>query len=86
MSKYSKLRQQILAGDSDGNISFTELCNLLRRLGFDERVRGSHHIFTRNNIAEILNLQPQGTKAKRYQVKQVRGILVTYLAGENDAD
>ena len=86
MSKYSKLRQQILAGDSDGNILFTELCNLLRRLGFDERVRGSHHIFTRNNIAEILNLQPQGTKAKRYQVKQVRGILVTYLAGENDAD
>ena len=86
MSKYSKLRQQILAGDSDGNILFTELCNLLRRLGFDERVRGSHHIFTRNNIPEILNLQPQGTKAKRYQVKQVRGILVTYLAGENDAD
>jgi hypothetical protein len=86
MSKYSKIRQQILAGNSDGNISFAELRNMLLQLGFEERVRGSHHIFTRDNIPEILNLQPLGTKAKRYQVKQVRGILVTYLAGENDVD
>jgi predicted RNA binding protein YcfA (HicA-like mRNA interferase family) len=86
MSKYSKLRQQILAGDSDGNISFDELCKLLLRLGFEERVRGSHHIFTRDNIPEILNLQPVGSKAKRYQVKQVRGILITYLTGEKDVD
>jgi hypothetical protein len=49
-------------------------------------IRGSHHIFTRSDIPEILNLQPQGTNAKRYQVKQVRAILITYLAGENDVD
>jgi hypothetical protein len=51
-------------------------------LGFKERIRGSHHIFSRHDIPEILNLQPKGTKAKRYQVKQVRGILVKYLTGD----
>ncbi len=49
----------------------------------DERVRGSHHIFTRNDVMEILNLQPRGGQAKPYQVKQVRGVIVSYrLAGE----
>ncbi len=47
-------------------------------LGFDERIRGSHHIFTRDGIEEILNLQPKGSKAKPYQVKQVRRVILTY--------
>ncbi len=47
-------------------------------LGFDERIRGSHHIFTRDGIEEILNLQPIGSKAKPYQVKQVRRVILTY--------
>ena len=56
---------------------------LLRHLGFAERVRGSHHIFTRDCVPEILNLQPRGAQAKPYQVKQVRGVIVTHtLAGE----
>jgi len=59
------------------------LCTLLRHLGFDERVRGSHQIFTRNDVVEILNLQPRGNQAKPYQVKQVRGVIVAYrLAGD----
>ena len=86
MGKYSKLRQRILAGGTDSNIVFTELCRLLVRLGFDERIKGSHYIFTRNDIAEIINLQPKGNKAKQYQVKQVRGILVKYQLGETHVD
>lgn len=54
-------------GGADSNIGFGELCNLLLRLKFDERVRGDHHIFTRADIAEIVNLQPKGNKAKPYQ-------------------
>jgi hypothetical protein len=51
--------------------------------GFVERIRGSHHIFTREGVAEILNLQPRGSKAKAYQVKQVRNVIVANrLAGE----
>jgi hypothetical protein len=47
---------RILQGSSDANMCFDELRHLLARLGFGERVKGSHHIFTRENIAEILNL------------------------------
>ncbi len=64
---------RILSGTSDANIRFGELRGLLLRLGFEERIKGSHHIFTRSNVAEILNLQPRGSLAKPYQVKQVRG-------------
>ncbi len=67
-------------------IEFVELCRLLGRLGFEERVRGDHHIFTRNGVTEIINLQPKGNKAKAYQVRQIRGILVKYRLGEGNVD
>ena len=51
---------------------------MLSHLGFAERIRGDHHIFTRDGIAEILNLQPRGGKAKPYQVKQVRAVITAY--------
>ena len=86
MGKYEKLRARILSGSSDNNIEFSDLCQLLIRLNFDERIRGSHHIFTNKNIIEIINLQSKGSKAKPYQVKQIRDILVKYRLGENDVD
>ena len=46
MTRQDKLLERILRGASDANISFSELVQLLERLGFDERIRGSHHIFT----------------------------------------
>jgi predicted RNA binding protein YcfA (HicA-like mRNA interferase family) len=73
---------QILRGSSDANVRFSDLSGLLLRLGFAERVKGSHHIFTHENVAEILNLQPKNSFAKPYQVKQVRKILVQYKLGE----
>jgi hypothetical protein len=76
-----KILSLILSGRSDANINFNELLGLLRRLGFDERIRGSHHIFTRSGVVEILNLQPKGAKAKVYQVRQVRGVIVKYRLG-----
>jgi HicA toxin of bacterial toxin-antitoxin, len=80
-----KLLQKILAAASDANIQFAALCALLTALGFQERIRGSHHIFTRDGVEEILNLQPRGPKAKPYQVKQVREVIVRYgLAGGSD--
>jgi predicted RNA binding protein YcfA (HicA-like mRNA interferase family) len=82
MGKYEKLLSQILKGTSDANISFEGLCNLLQNIGFKMRIRGSHHIFTKDNVEEILNLQPKGAKAKPYQVKQVRSIIVKYRLGE----
>ena len=85
MAKHKKTLLQVLRGSSDSNLSFAELCGLLRHLGFDERIRGSHHIFTKENVEEILNVQPIGAKAKAYQVKQVRGVILRYrLAGGDD--
>jgi len=86
MGRYSKLKAVILAGTADANVDFAALCQLLVRMGFEQRVRGSHHIFTRADIEEILNLQPKANKAKPYQVRQVRGILVKYRLGESDVD
>jgi hypothetical protein len=78
MGKYNKLLVKILRGMSDANISFSELRQLLKKFAFDERIRRDHHIFTRNGIDEILNLQPKGSKAKPYQVKQVRNLILKY--------
>jgi hypothetical protein len=86
MGKYSKLRQKIMVGNSDGNIDFQSLCHLLIRLGFEERIKGSHHIFLRDDVAEIINLQAKGSVAKPYQVRQMREILVQYRLGERDVD
>ncbi len=58
MGKYEKLLQKILTGTSDKNIKFSELCQLLKKLGFDERIRGDHYIFTKDNVEEIINIQP----------------------------
>jgi len=81
--KLEKILLKILSGSSDRNISFSDLCNVLKYLGFEERIKGSHHIFFREDIEEILNIQPKGSKAKPYQVRQVRNIIVKYkLRGE----
>lgn len=80
-----KILDAILRGTSDANIPFAGLRNALLRLGFEERVKGSHHIFWKKDVEEILNLQPKGPKAKSYQVKQVRTVLLKYkLGGKRD--
>lgn len=78
MSKYEKLLLKILQGGSDANISFDELCNLMKKLGFEERIRGSHHIFRKEGIIEKINLQRDNDKAKIYQVRQVRNLITKY--------
>ena len=84
--KTNSILEQVLRGSSDANIPFAGLCRLLLKLGFQERVRGSHHIYWQEGIEEILNLQPQGNRAKPYQVKQVRHVILKYrLGGEVDA-
>lgn len=84
MGKYEKLLFKILSGSSDGNINFSELRQLLLRLNFDERIKGDHHILTRKDIVEIINIQPKGSKAKAYQVKQIRNLITKYRLGDTD--
>lgn len=81
MSQIEKLIFQILSGTSDANIAFKDLCGLLTHLGFDERTKGSHHIFRKSGIEEKINLRKDGNKAKPYQVKQVRAVILKYKLG-----
>ena len=64
MSKITKTLDRVIRGDADANICFVDLCALLVHLDFVERIRGDHHIFTREGVAEILNLQPRGGKQR----------------------
>jgi predicted RNA binding protein YcfA (HicA-like mRNA interferase family) len=87
MGKYQKLIIKILSGMADASVSFAELCNLLKVLDFEERTKGSHHVFRKEGVIEKINLQKEGSHAKPYQVKQVRSIILKYkLGGNSDAE
>lgn len=81
MGQHDKLLARILGGASDANISFAELCHMLRGIGFDERVCGSHYVFRKHGIEEMINLQRDGNKAKAYQVRQVRSVILKHRLG-----
>jgi hypothetical protein len=81
MGKQEKLLIQILKGQSDANINFQDLVGLMQIFGFDMRVNGSHHIFRKEGVLEKINLQKDGNKAKPYQVRQVRNIILKYKLG-----
>ena len=86
MGKHDKTQARILSGAADKNIAFRDMRSLLKHLGFDERIKGDHHIFSRNGVEEILNLQPKGSKAKAYQVKQVRDVILRYQLGGSEGE
>ena len=78
VDKYEELRVRVLQGKSDANINFQDLRRMLLWLGFDERIRGSHHIFRKQGVRELVNLQEEGNKAKVYHVRQVRQVILRY--------
>lgn len=82
MAHPKKTLETVLRGTSDYGIAFADLCSLLTSVGFSERVKGDHHIFYRGDVQEILNLQPKSGKAKGYQVKQVRSVILKYRLGD----
>jgi hypothetical protein len=86
VGKYTKVLQNILSGSADANIRFADLAQLLLRLGFTQRIRGDHSIFTKAGVEEIINLQSKGGMAKNYQVKQVRNVILKYRLGMRDDD
>ena len=78
-----KTLEKVLSGLADKNIRFRDLINLLKDMEFSERTKGGHQIFYREGIGEIINLQPlKDGKAKAYQVKQVRNLILKYRLHE----
>lgn len=78
MGEHEKLHEHVMFRRSDSSVPLAGLCALLERLGFDERIKGGHHIFTMRGVEEILNLQPKGDKGRPHQVKQVRSVILKY--------
>jgi predicted RNA binding protein YcfA (HicA-like mRNA interferase family) len=78
LAKNDRTLEQVLSGQADANVRFEDLRVLLLALGFVERSRGSHHMFVRAGIEGQINIQRDGAKAKPYQVRQVRSILLRY--------
>jgi len=83
VNQYEKLLLSILSGTRDKSILFVDLRTVLDRLGFQCRIKGDHFIYTKDGVEEIINIQPTGNKAKPYQVKQVRSIILKYHLGGN---
>lgn len=81
-----KTLAKVLEGAADANIRFNDLRSLLAALGFTERIKGSHHIFTLKGTDGALNLQPDGARAKAYQVKQVRQIIIEQGLASDEED
>ena len=84
MNRHERLVRTILRGRSDANVRFADLCALMRYLGSDERVHRGHHLFDKAGIVEIVNLQSHGGRAKPYQVRQVRQLILKYKLGAGD--
>jgi predicted RNA binding protein YcfA (HicA-like mRNA interferase family) len=61
----AELLRRLLGGRPDANIRFGDLCNLLKSLGFEERTRGSHHVYVKQGVEDMVNLQREGSKASR---------------------
>ena len=78
MGKHEKLVQKILSRQKDTSVLFSEAVLLLQALDFSLRIKGSHHIFYREGVEEIINIQADGSKAKPYQVKQIRNLILKY--------
>ena len=84
MGKYEKLLDKILEGRADASISFRDLRHLLMRLGFTERIRGSHHLFRHVDSGARINLQSAGAMARPYQVTQARIVIVELQEGKSN--
>jgi predicted RNA binding protein YcfA (HicA-like mRNA interferase family) len=78
MATLEKLFYSIMSGTQDRNIKFSDMQKILEVLGFQCRIKGDHFIYWRDGIDEIINIQPDGNKAKPYQVKQIRNIILKY--------
>lgn len=78
MATLEKLMQSIMSGTQDKNIRFSDLQKILDILDFRCRIKGDHFIYYKDGIDEIINIQPDGNKAKPYQVKQIRNLILKY--------
>lgn len=84
MSRNERLLRSILSARADANVRFADLHALMQYLGFEERIRGGHHLYRKEGVEEKINLQRDGAHAKPYQVRQVRRVILKYKLRKNN--
>ena len=68
-----------LATGATANVPFSDMRRLVEAFGFRlARVSGSHHIYSREGIPELVNLQEVRGHAKPYQIRQFLGLVEKY--------
>ena len=79
-----KTLRKILQGSK--NVRFGEFTKFVEAYGFRlVRVSGSHHIYGRHDVQELVNIQQVGGEAKWYQIKQFMKILEKYNLEMNES-
>jgi hypothetical protein len=69
MSKIEKLFDKVR--NSPRNVRFDEICKLSEAFGFKYKgSKGSHTVYSKKGIPEIVNFQNVNGMAKPYQVRQ----------------
>ncbi|HEY9813027.1 MAG TPA: type II toxin-antitoxin system HicA family toxin [Candidatus Sericytochromatia bacterium] len=75
--KKRKLLEKIIAGSK--NVQFSEMETVIKAFGFTlARVSGSHHIYNRADIPEIINIQNRKGQVPTYQVRQFLSLIEQY--------
>ena len=65
-------------------VRFARLCKIAEDFGFQTRKgAGSHRVYFREEIQEILNFQNEGGWAKAYQVRQFIKVIEKYNLQED---
>ena len=74
-----KVYESVISGKSYNNVKYTDFQSLMIDLGFEfMRQKGSHTMYYNNKVNEFMNIQKDGNKAKDYQVKQLRDIIIAH--------
>lgn len=77
MNRRKLLRR--LATGAMQNVALADMIDLVEGFGFQQtRVRGSHRIFSRDGVPELLNIQDVGGQCKPYQIRQFLRIVERY--------
>ncbi|MCQ2081983.1 MAG: type II toxin-antitoxin system HicA family toxin [Lachnospiraceae bacterium] len=80
MTQFEKLYRKIII-EGNTSVSFWEIQFFIEKLGFLGRRKGDHFIYTMDGVNDIINIQPDGKAAKKYQVKQIKHIVEKYKLG-----
>ena len=76
--KPAVLLDRVLTGAVE-NVAFADAQRLMEALGFELlRIRGSHHVYGRPGLRELVNLQEHRGRAKPYQLRQVAALARRY--------